>query len=388
MQNDDEVFSVMISEWDEIREKHAVPRRSKILKDPKAAMDLTEEDLLANDRSIVVVTAAGYIKRMPVSDFHAQRRGTRGKAGARQRGHDDDAVTQFFTCNDHDTVLFATTSGIVHSIRAFQVPLASRTARGTPLPAVLPLGAEDSVAGVVPVTSADLQDDNQFLVLVSKRGWIKKTLLSAFATTSSRGLIAQVLDDGDRLLSARRCSNEDSVVVATVGGFVTRFDADQKQLRATGRSARGVKSLTLREGDMIADLDILPPSAADDSEDAPSSLLVVTKNGFGKRVLASEFRSCNRGGKGVTAIKFKKGGDEEDCIACCKVVDDGDEVMLTTSKGTIVRQRGDDIARQGRTATGVRVQKLDDGDAILEVAVVPNEEDVEEPAAPEPATVA
>ena len=370
MEDDDAVVDVMVREWRSIGDRYGVPRRSTIVTDPRAAMELSEEDLLANDRSVVVLTRAGYIKRMPLDQFDAQRRGTRGKSGARLRGEEAeeerDQVTQFFTCNDHDTVLFVTQRGVAHAVRAFQVPLASRTARGAPLPSVLPLEGDDGVAGVVPVTAGMLDDEDQFLVLITRRGWIKKTRLSAFASTSARGLIVLGLEDGDRLLRVRRCSSADSVVVSTRRGFASRFEADQAQLRATGRTARGVKSIKLRDGDEIADLDVLPRDTGDQT-----SLLAITERGYGKRISAQEFRSQKRGGMGVVAIKFKS---EDDSLKCCTSVGKEDEVMFTTQKGTIVRQSAAAIPAQGRQATGVRVQRLDDGDAIVEVCVVPEED--------------
>mmetsp|Transcript_12460 Transcript_12460/g.46094 ORF Transcript_12460/g.46094 Transcript_12460/m.46094 type:complete len:888 (-) Transcript_12460:369-3032(-) len=372
LDNDADVYKMMVQEWDELKAKYGVARRSQILMDEEATIDLKEEDLLANDRSVIVLTSGGYIKRMPVDEFNTIKRGSRGKAGAQYSKRDAEGISQFFACNDHDTILFITDKGIAHAIRAFQVPFAGRTARGSALPSIMPLTGEDKIAGVVTMSSAELEDEEQFLVMITRNGWIKKTPLSSMKNINSRGLTVQLVESGDALLRVRRCTSEDSVVVATAEGSVTRFSTDNTQLRATSRKSRGVKSIKTREQDKIVDLEVMSKA---DSEQG-SSLLIVTQNGYGKRVKIENFRKQARGGVGVRAIKFKtkKSSNGDDKVACCRIVRAGAEVMLTTAKGTIVRQSGDLISQQQRQSTGVALQRLDPGDAIVEIAVVPDED--------------
>ncbi|CAN0149786.1 unnamed protein product [Discosporangium mesarthrocarpum] len=199
MTDDSKVFDRMVGELEELKRAHAVPRRT-VLKPEEG--ELSEEDLLANERSVIVLTAAGYIKRMPLQEFSAQRRGTRGKAGAKMSG-EEDLVQHFFTCQaretrrgDHDTILFVSDRGVAYGIRAFQVPLASRQAKGVPVPQVLPLAGDETVASVIPV---DEFREDEFLVLLTQFGYIKRTALAAFKSTSSRGLIIIHLEQGDAL---------------------------------------------------------------------------------------------------------------------------------------------------------------------------------------------
>jgi len=372
MRQDEKVFDVMKQELREIRAKHAVPRRSSIRAHAGA---LTELDLLANDRSVMMVTEAGYIKRMPLDDFEQQRRGTRGKAGARMS--QDDLVNHFFACNDHDHVVFISEKGVAFGIRAFQVPVASRVSKGVPLPQVLPLSSDDHVSSVIPLGESFQADE--FLVLLTKQGFIKKTPVDAFKKLTSRGLIAISLGEGDTLGWARRCTDQDDILISTRKGYSMRFAS--ADLKPTGRTSRGCSAIKLRKTDEMVDITVLRPDAAVDV-DGPGDcgsgsngqyLLAVTTAGYGKRVSADSFKVQRRGGMGVIAIKFKAGSG--DSLACMRACSDDYEVVLSTQKGTIVRQRVAAIALQSRTATGVRVQRLDEGNIIKSVAMLPADSD-------------
>ncbi len=382
MQEDGKVYAVMQAELKELKAKHAVPRRTLIRR--QATGELTELDLLANDRSVVMVTENGYIKRMPLDEFEQQRRGTRGKAGARMA--QDDLVEHFFACNDHDHVVFISEKGVAFGIRAFQVPLASRVAKGVPLPQVLPLSSDDRVSSVIPL--GETFNEDEFLVLLTTQGFIKKTPVDAFKKMSSRGLIAINLGEGDRLGWARRCTDQDDILISTRKGYTMRFAS--ADLKPTGRTSRGCRAIKLRKTDEMVDITVLSPpggggaggtgneNGGNGTEEQQQYLLAVTTAGYGKRVSAEDFKVQKRGGMGVIAIKFKSGTG--DSLACMRACAEGYEVVLSTQKGTIVRQRVADIALQSRTATGVRVQRLDDGNHILSVAVLPAEveEDEEE----------
>ncbi|CAM9940419.1 unnamed protein product, partial [Phaeothamnion confervicola] len=252
MADDGKTNELMVAELTELKRMHAVPRRTVIKPDEG---ELNEEDLLANDRSVIVATAAGYIKRMPLEEFAAQNRGTRGKAGAKM-SDDEDVVVHFFLCQqDHDTLLFVSDRGVAYGIRAFQVPLASRTAKGVPFPQVLPLTAGEQISSIIPVSQFN---ENEYLVLLTKRGFIKKTSLAAFSSMTARGLIIINLEADDNLRWVKRCSETDSVIIGTEQGYASRFLADSKQLRPTGRTSRGVKAMKYRKNDFPVDMDILP----------------------------------------------------------------------------------------------------------------------------------
>ena len=204
----------------------------------------------------MIMSASGNIKRLALAEFDAQRRGTRGKAGMTNLAADD-AVARMFTCSSHDGLLCVTGRGIAYLLPAFRVPSASRTSRGIKLHQLLPIEPSDSIATVLAVTPAQLASDDAFLPLLTRNGWIKKTPLKAFAKISARGLIAAKVGDGDEVLRCDLCSLEDSVLLASQRGLSLHFATDEKQLRASGRLSRGVKSMNLRDGDRIADMSVV-----------------------------------------------------------------------------------------------------------------------------------
>ena len=227
----------------------------------------------------------------------------------------------------------------------------------------MPVKADDIITSVLPVSQFS---KDEFIVLATEFGWIKKTPLNAFEKLSSRGLIIASLGDGDRLNWCEKCTDADDILVGSTRGQASRFSA--KNMRPTARTSRGVKAMKLKKGDTIADVNIL-------SSKGNESLLVVTKEGYGKRVKTDEFRTTARGGSGVIAIKFKA-GRIDDRVSAMRVVNEEDEVLFSTSQGVIVRQQVKKISCQGRSATGVLVQKVDvrAGDSISTVSIVPRED--------------
>jgi len=359
--HDSAVRDSMIEEFEGLKKRFATPRKTKLL--PEEG-EVDEIEYIQNEKSVIVVTRGGYIKRMPLKTFETQNRGTRGKKGSSSTTSDDDnEVAHCFTCNDHDTILMTTQSGIAFGLRAYQVPEGSRTARGAPIPSVLPVKSEDVVTSVLPVSEFS---NNEYIVLATEFGWIKKTPLAAFENLSSRGLIIATLAEGDRLNWCEKCTDTDDILLGSTRGQATRFSAGD--LRPTGRTSRGVKSMTLKKGDSIADMNVL---RKDDKY-----VLIVTTEGYGKRVKTEEFRTTARGGSGVIAIKFKA-GRVDDRISTMRIVNEDDEILLITSQGVMVRQKVSDISCQGRSATGVLVQKVDvkSGDSISAVSIVPREND-------------
>jgi len=395
LKEDSVVRKAMIKEFQELKDKFAIPRRTTI--ESEETGELNDLDLIENTRSVVIVNKGAYIKRMPLSAFESQRRGTRGKRGTSSSGStsssstnspDDDTsnqdheVAHCFTCNDHDVLLVISNNGVAFSLRAYQVPQTTRTAKGVPLPSVLPMKGDDYVAAILPISEFP-SGEEECIVLVTEHGWIKKTPLDAFQNLTSRGLIIAGLEDGDRLRWAKRCNNEDDILLGTTMGMATRFKASE--VRPTGRTSRGITSMKLKDGDKIADMSILRTKLESSSEDhingEPKSssqeeeyVLAVTSYGYGKRVRTGEFRSQARGGVGVIATKFKRqlGETKEDTVSCLRVVREEDEVLLVTERGIIMRQKVKDIPCQGRAATGVLLQKVNfkSGDAISSVSVV------------------
>ena len=353
--SDTAVRDFMKEEFSEMKSAFATPRRTKIEAEEG---ELQDEDLVKNSQSVIIVTRGGYIKRMELKEFEKQGRGTRGKKGT-SNGSADNEVRHCFTCNDHDTLLMTTQRGIAYGLRAFQVPLGSRTAKGVPIPSVLPVKVGDTVTSVLPLSAFP---DDEFCVLVTKYGFIKKTPLNAFEKLTSRGLVIASLEPGDSLSWCQKCTDNDDILIGSSNGIATRFEAST--LRPTGRTSRGVRAMKLKLGDTLTDVNILHRGKNS------QRVLAVTSAGYGKLVDPAEFTSRARGGAGVIAIKFKASIDD-DTLSCLRIVNEKDEVLVITSKGVIVRQKVDAIPRQGRSATGVLIQKVDDGDQISSVSIVP-----------------
>ena len=373
------IEQIITEELQQIKTTHATPRRTQFI---QAEGELLDTDLIANEQAAILLTEQGYIKRMPVSTFGAQNRATRGKAAAKIK--EDDVVEHFLTCCDHDSVLFFTDRGLVYVLGAYQIPAASRTTRGVPIFQMLPLSKENKITSMVAVREFT---EDEYLVMLTKNGWIKKTALAAFSNIRTNGLIAISLAEGDQLRWVRLTRQEDSIILGSRDGMAIHFKADNQQLRPYGRATRGVKSMKLRGDDELISMDVLPSqvvaaivAAGEEEENLEAEeaivesetdrgpwLLAITTGGFGKRVPVTQFRLQNRAGYGVKAIRFR----QNDRLAAIHVVNQGDELMLITSRGIIIRQSVDAISLQSRMATGVRVQRLDDEDAIAAVALVP-----------------
>ncbi len=382
------VFGIITTELGAIRSRYLSPRRTEILDLEGGLEDI---DLIANERSVVLLTETGYLKRMPVSEFEATSRGTRGKAGTRSQG--EEAVKLFISCNDHDNLLLFSDRGVVYAVPAYRVPICSRAAKGTPIVQLLPIPREEQITSLLAVSAFS---EDAVLVMLTSGGYIKRTRLSAFANIRANGLIAISLEDGDDLRWVRLALPGDSVLIGSLKGMTIHFRLSDEELRPLGRTARGVRAMQLRAGDQLVSMDVLSAdladrvansSSADEAavddlpiEVAPSEgpwVLVASASGLGKRVPVDQFRLQKRAGMGLRAIKFRFDGD---VLVGLKVLGAGEQVLLVTEKGVIVRTEADAIPQQSRAATGVRLQRLDRGDRLVEMVLVPPAlEDEEEP---------
>jgi DNA gyrase subunit A len=392
------VLGLIIEELHAIRSRYNSPRRTEIL-DLEGGLD--DIDLIANERSVVLLTENGYLKRMPVSEFEATSRGTRGKAGTRSQG--EEAVKLFISCNDHDSLLLFSDRGVVYSVPAYRVPICSRTAKGTPIVQLLPIPREEAITSLVSVSAFD--DDVQLLMLTSG-GYVKRTRLSAFSNIRSNGLIAISLEEGDDLRWVRLALPGDSVLIGSLKGMTIHFRLSDEELRPLGRTARGVRAMNLREGDRLVSMDVLPAELADrvassagdeaagdddEGDEVAASegpwVLVASASGLGKRVPVDQFRLQKRAGMGLRCMKFRRDGD---VLVGLKVLGAGEELLLVSERGVIVRMQADAIPQQSRAATGVRLQRIDAGDRLAEVVLVPpapddEEAEGEDPGSTEPA---
>ncbi len=371
------VFRIIEDELSKLYEKFNAPRRTEIL---NLGAGLEDIDLIANERSVVLLTETGYLKRMPVNEFEATSRGTRGKAGTRSQGEEE--VKLFISCNDHDTLLLFSDRGVSYALPAYRVPQCSRSAKGTPIVQLLPIPREEAITSLLSVTSFD--EDN-YLLMLTKGGFIKRTPLSAFSKIRANGLIAIGLEEGDALIWVRLAVSGDSVLIGSKAGMTIHFRLNDEELRPLGRTARGVRSMNLRSGDSLVSMDVLPVELADRIARTPDEasenksglvvnegpwVLVASANGLGKRVPVTQFRLQKRAGMGLRAMKFRIQGDE---LVGLRVLGSGEELLLVSERGVIVRTSGDNISQQSRAATGVRIQKLDNGDRLSEVVLVPHD---------------
>ena len=370
------VFGLITEELQAIRTRYDSPRRTEILDLEGGLEDI---DLIANERSVVLLTENGYLKRMPVSEFEATSRGTRGKAGTRSQG--EEAVKLFISCNDHDSLLLFSDRGVVYSLPAYRVPIGSRTAKGTPVVQLLPIPREEALTSLLAVSAFD---DDAVLVMLTSGGYVKRTRLSAFANIRSNGLIAISLEEGDALRWVRLALPGDSVLIGSLKGMTIHFRLSDEELRPLGRTARGVRAMTLRNGDCLVSMDVLPAELADRVATSAASedeaeveevavsegpwVLVATAGGLGKRVPVDQFRLQKRAGMGLRAIKFRRDGD---VLVGLKVLGAGEELLLVSERGVIVRMQADAVPQQSRAATGVRLQRLDSGDHLAELVLVP-----------------
>jgi DNA gyrase subunit A len=380
------VLALITEELGVIRARYDSPRRTEILDLEGGLEDI---DLIANERSVVLLTENGYLKRMPVSEFEATSRGTRGKAGTKSQG--EEAVRLFISCNDHDNLLLFSDRGVVYTVPAYRVPLCSRAAKGTPIVQLLPIPREEQITSLLAVNEFA---EDAVLVMLTSGGYIKRTRLSAFANIRSNGLIAISLEDGDALTWVRLAQPGDSVLIGSRNGMTIHFRLSDEELRPLGRTARGVRAMNLRPGDQLVSMDVLPVELADRVEVSAAAgddeaeieteeiavsegpwVLVASATGLGKRVPVDQFRLQKRAGMGLRAIKFRRDGD---VLVGLKVLGAGEELLLVSERGVIVRMRADAVPQQSRAATGVRLQRLDAGDRLAEVVLVPPAPDDEE----------
>lgn len=352
------LMGVIKEELQEIREKYGDNRRSKIV---AAEDEFDDEDLIEEESVAVTLTHLGYIKRVPADTYKAQRRGGKGITGITTR--ENDFVKDLIMTSTHDYLLFFTDTGKVHKLKAYEIPEASRTAKGTPAVNLLNLMQKERITAIIPVSQFD---DENYLIMVTKNGTIKKTALSQFDTNRKNGLIAINLKDDDSLIGVRETCGDDNIILVTRKGKCISFS--EKDVRSMGRIAAGVRGIKLDKSDTVVDMDIL----ADDKE-----ILVVTQNGYGKRTPVKDYTIQARGGKGVLTYnksKFSKTGE----LIGAKVVDEDDEMLLINSDGIIIRIRAEEVSKLSRSTQGVKIMRVDDDANIVAMAKVIREEEADQ----------
>ena len=347
------VRNVIKEELLELKDKYGDDRRTEIIEDVE---EFTVEDLIAEQDMVVTISHTGYIKRIPLSTYRKQRRGGVGVIGMGTK--EEDFVEQIFVASTHHYILFFTDKGRCYWLKVFEIPQGARASRGKAIVNLLQVEPDEMVAAFVPVREFD---DDHYVFMVTRRGIVKKTDLSAYSNPRSRGIIAQTLDDEDSLMDVKLTDGEQDVIIVTHDGMSIRFS--EADVRSMGRQARGVKGIRLRDGDYVVGMEIA---------ESDSTLLVVTERGFGKRTDMSEYRTQGRGGKGVITIKTSiRNGP---VVGTKNVVDD-DELIVMTTGGMIIRLPIRDIRTIGRNTQGVRLIALHSDDLVSDIAKVPASKD-------------
>jgi DNA gyrase subunit A len=345
LENPDRLMEVIREELEAIRDQYGDERRTEI---QDRRDELTVEDLISDEEVVVTISHFGYAKAQPLSDYGTQRRGGRGKAAARMK--DDDFVDRMFVASTHDTLLCFSSHGKVYWKKVWELPAAGRGARGKPIVNLLPLDPDERINAVLPVREFP---DDQYVLMATRSGIVKKTPLSHFSRPRTSGIIAVDLRIDDWLIDVKLTDGAREIMLLSSGGKAIRFN--ESEVRAMGRVATGVRGMRLREGERVIGLIIV----------GDGSILTATANGYGKRTPVEQYRKTGRGGQGVRSILTSERNGE--VVGAVQVCDD-DELMLISDGGTLVRTAAAEVSVMGRDAQGVRLIRLGEGEALVQIA--------------------
>jgi DNA gyrase subunit A len=349
-------LQIVGEELQEIKKRFASPRRTEIVYDTK---DFTIEDMIAEEDVVVTISHNGFIKRFPVSGYRRQGRGGKGVTGAATR--EDDFVEHMFIASTHHYIMFFTDRGRCYWLKVHEVPEAGRASKGRSIANLLEKPADEHITAFINVK---VFDEAHFVTMVTEEGTIKKTVLSAFGNIRKAGVQAITLDSGDNLKDVRLTDGTQEIIIGTHEGMAVRFN--EKDVRDMGRTAAGVRGVTLEKGDKV--IGMISPKRSG------TTVLVVSEEGYGKRSEVSDYRLTRRGGKGVITMKAT---EKTGKLVAIKEVVDNDDLIAVTKDGLVIRQHVKDIRVMGRNTQGVRLVRLNDTDRLAAVANVPADEDSE-----------
>jgi DNA gyrase subunit A len=343
-----EILAIIKQELLDIREKFADERRTEII---AASSELSLEDLIVDEDMVVTVSHAGYIKRNAVSLYRAQRRGGKGVTGMRPK--EADFVEQLFVASTHSYVLVFTDQGKVYWLKVHEIPQGGRAARGKAIVNLLQLQSGETVTSILPVKEFS---EGRYIITATRNGIVKKTDLMAYSHPRAGGIIALTIDEGDRLVSTRLSNGAMDVLLATENGKAIRFS--ESDVRATGRTSRGVRGMRLEDDDQVMGMEMVSDATA-------ATLVTVTQNGYGKRTALDEYPQRGRAGKGVITIKASQRNGK---VVDIKLINDDFDLMFITDGGKVLRTRVADLSIIGRNTQGVRLMVLEHGEHIVAVA--------------------
>jgi DNA gyrase subunit A len=350
------LMEVIREELETLNEEYADERRTEIM---SSQLDLTMEDLITQEDRVVTISHGGYAKTQPLDDYQAQRRGGMGKAATSVK--DEDFVEHLLIANTHDTILCFSNMGKVYWLKVYMIPVAARTARGRPMVNLLPLEEGERITSILPVHE---YTEGHYIFMATANGTVKKTALTDFSRQRSSGLRAIELEEGDILVGTAITDGSKDVMMFATNGKAVRFN--ENDVRAMGRTARGVRGIRLGENERMISL-IIPAENG--------RILTVSQNGYGKRTTVEEFPTKGRGGKGVIAMQCS---DRNGSMVGAVQVFPADQLMLISDQGTLVRTRADEVSEQGRNTQGVRVIRLKEDEHLVGVERI-EEDDGETP---------
>ncbi len=362
-----ELNKLIVKELENIKDKFSIARRTKII---DAVLNYNIEETIQKESVVISITNQGYIKRSPLSSLKAQKRGGKGKTGISTR--EEDFVVQIFTANTHTPVLFFSTQGLAYKIKAHKIPEGTAASKGKSIFNLLPLKSHHSISSIMPLPEDESEWKNLMVIFATSKGNVRKNTLEDFVNINNNGKIAMKLDQDDRIIGVKICKDDQDILLSTQFGKCIRFKS--KKLRLfKGRSSKGIKGIKLNDKDKVISLSILNNtniSSKPISKDKKIKnvidrfILSVSENGYGKRSSCSDYRVTNRGGKGIIGIiNSPRNGN----IAASLVVDDSDEILLSTGKGSIMRCAVKEIRVAGRNTQGVRIKKLSGNEKVVSV---------------------
>lgn len=357
LENEKMVMYIIKDELLQIQEKHGDQRRTVITRDDS---DLSAEDLIAEEDMVITITNSGYIKRLNTNTYRQQKRGGRGVTGMKIK--QEDFVEQIFITTTHHYLMVFTSKGKAYRLKVHEIPEAGRHAKGTAIVNLLSLTGADTITAVIPVKE---YSDDLYLFMATAKGVVKKSNLAEYDSSRKDGLIAINLDPDDDLIGVKLTEGDEEIILSTSKGAAIRFS--ETDVRPIGRATRGVRGINLDLGDRVVSLDSMQENG---------ELLVLSENGYGKRTPLRDFRTTRRGGKGIYAMRCNEKTGQ---LIAIEVVRPGDEMMIVSREGVIIRVDVNDISEQGRYAQGVRVIKLDENDSMVAMAkvVTRDEEEIE-----------
>ena len=350
-------YQIVKQELLEVQKKFGDERKTQIILDPG---EIDIEDLIKEEEVVITLTHFGYIKRLPIDTYRSQKRGGKGITGLSTR--EEDFVKEIFTASTHDTILFFTNRGKMYQLKAYEIPEAGRTARGTAIVNLITLEQGETVTAVMAIQNFA---DDAYLLMGTKNGMVKKTKLTEYDTNRTTGLIAINLKDDDRLMSVRLTDGQSFIMLVTQKGLSIAFD--EKEVRQTGRASQGVIGMRLDKGDNVIGMESVPTPDG-------LTLLTITENGFGKRTEISEYRAQKRGGRGI--LTYRVTGKTGEVVGA-RITDGTEDVMLITDKGTIIRLHVKDINVLGRATQGVTLIRTNDGSKVVAIEIIKDEEEGE-----------